>query len=100
MLDKKAKTLNPTQAELGGEASPPSAASASAADLARTAAKRCKTAENGGTRLKNVAKIHPETSLKNRLKQNAEKFPIIATHDPKSWRPEAPEATFELHRGT
>ena len=39
VLNQKAKTLK-TQAELGGEASPPSAASTSAADLARTAGKR------------------------------------------------------------
>jgi len=51
--------LNQKAKELGGEASPPSAASTSAADLARTAGKRRKTAEKCW---KNVAKIHPETS--------------------------------------
>ena len=85
MLDEEAKTLNPTQAELGGEASPPSAASATVADLA----------DNGGKRLQKSTR----KQTKNRLKQNAEKSPIIVTHDPKVGAPGPPKRHFKLHGG-
>ena len=96
VLDQKAKTTNPTQAELGGEASPPSAASTSAADLAQNGAKRWKMLEKCW---KNVGKIYLETRLKHRLEQNAEKSPIIVTHDPKVGAPRPLRRHLELHRG-
>ena len=75
MLNQEAKTLNPTQAELGGEASPPSAASASAADLAQNAAKRCKTPGNGGTMLeKNTPKRTKKTDS-NKTRKRLSKWP-------------------------
>ena len=90
MLDQEAKTKNPTQAELGGEASPPSAASASAADLALAAGKRWKTVENGG---KMLEKSTPKRAKKQTQTKRGK---IYQSGHPgsKSWRPEAPEATF------